>query len=630
MCDLKGQPLVLDAAVLLKSLDKLLTQGAYYSTDHSQYLAASEEAAQSMAKAIQPRSKIALEITAEGLLILDQTVSSRLRHVHQIHGLLVPLNIARLEIHANLTAADLRLAIQVLAEHRHKYGHTETFQEIVIEGLPPTIQSVSISVLEKSQSSEDSGSGLSDVRQMVENWGRSAEGDQSEELAKEFMAMVTAILNNLEHQGGTEETADHESPGAMSLSPGEIEQLRASFQRLVEVNPSPRVLTRLITHARSALELSRDTIKADLVFQTLRKGLQEIPEPAPDFKSPLVSQTEYTMEVDDLRAEVDQLEKSEAPVLSMPRGAASAHLYLCLSLLRSDPPAAMRQSLEETLVGLVQDARAGESILAPFRRTVLDTLESGFTEWVDELVVSLTSALRRGKTSLLGEFWAGLKPLVHEADLLVLWPHLVNDILLGLGRVEGNAGREVLVWAGSLTPGTALAQVDRLKIMPAVQGKKAAGDIFKAPLPALYSVHNALAQTSLAEWLSRGLFKSMKAHPLNGLTKALMGAVEFDPRHLGFYLELIGHSGGQDLAPQTREKAASLLLGILTGLPRVRRMERWVTPALMGLADLQVESARPLFEEICNSRRLLVLKAWPEDCRHVAENALAKNGGQHG
>jgi len=50
----------------------------------------------------------------------------------------------------------------------------------------------------------------------------------------------------------------------------------------------------------------------------------------------------------------------------------------------------------------------------------------------------------------------------------------------------------------------------------------------------------------------------------------------------------------------------------------------------MGLADLQVESARPLFEEICNSRRLLVLKAWPEDCRHVAENALAKNGGQHG
>ena len=65
ICDLQGQALQPDSATLLKALDKLLPVGAYYSTDHSQYVQAAMAARDTIVGVIGSASRyVAIEITA--------------------------------------------------------------------------------------------------------------------------------------------------------------------------------------------------------------------------------------------------------------------------------------------------------------------------------------------------------------------------------------------------------------------------------------------------------------------------------------------------------------------------------------------------------------------------------------
>jgi len=95
ICDLSGQPLERNAAALLKALDKLLTVGSYYSTDHDQYRVVSEKSCDQIVAAIGDHKIMAIEITASGMMVGTQLVDPHHRNVRLFHDLLVPLNIAR-------------------------------------------------------------------------------------------------------------------------------------------------------------------------------------------------------------------------------------------------------------------------------------------------------------------------------------------------------------------------------------------------------------------------------------------------------------------------------------------------------------------------------------------------------
>jgi len=136
---LENLPLDKGSTAFLRAIDKLLTVGAYYSTDHAQYKAVSEEVCGQILASMEGAGALALEITAKGLMIRSQIVDPHQRKVRQLHELLVPLNVARLEFRRGLTPDDLRLAVQVLQERRRTLGTTTGFREIVIDGLPPTV-----------------------------------------------------------------------------------------------------------------------------------------------------------------------------------------------------------------------------------------------------------------------------------------------------------------------------------------------------------------------------------------------------------------------------------------------------------------------------------------------------------
>jgi hypothetical protein len=625
ICDLSGKALQSDAVVLLKSLDKLLTLGAYYSTSHEQYLLAAEEAAVAIGGAIAPRAALALEITSEGLMILGQHIDPHHRNVRQVHELLVPLNIARLEVGAKVTAADLRQALAALHKHKLLLGKSNTFKEIVIEDLPPTVRSVSRSVLQNDRAAEEAVKGLAAVQEMMDEWskdsGLGANQQESERLAREFLQMVGEILDNLEKAQAQDLIAGHEG-GSAALSRDDFAALRQALKRLVEVNPSPKTLLQLINHARSALEMSRNSGQADLVFRILRKDILAEPEPRPRGKDGKPREVKYQLSVQELVDQVGALQDDEDSARDPEKRAAENHLAICLNLLDSDPPEALRQSLLEALGGLFKDHPPDLDYLSPCLNALEKALESGFAGRAESLLVGIVEALRKGQPDRVGALWLGLKQNSRREDFFLLWPHLVNDLLLGLGQV-GNENRRVLLeWAGSISSREALAQLQRLEDLPALKSDKAASDIFKAPLTATQAVHAALARTRLAVWLGRGIHASMKARPFSPLVRALMPAMgDHQASNLDFYLELMAQARTRQLSGELRLKCAVLLLGLLDGLPASRRTESWVPGALGELVKLDTVEAAPLIQNVLNARRWIFWRAWPPACRQAVSGS---------
>lgn len=628
ICDLEGAPLHPDGVALLKSLDKLLTLGAYYSSDHDQYRLASQEAAAAIREAIGGRRYLALEITSEGLVILGQCLDPAHRHVRQLHDLLVPLNIARLEIDAQLEAANLRQALQVLHEHKLSLGKASSFQEIVIEGLPSCIRSVSRKVLQDEAWTET----------REPDWQAPEQADkrppEHERLAREFMELVTRVLEDLERREAAGEFAGGVE-GVTPVSRRQIQELKAALRRLVEFKPSPRDLVQLIAHARSALDLSRDPRRTDLVFQILRKDILEKfgakRSSVPSRPKPV----KYRMEIEQLAEAIADLENRATEVQGPEEGSVRAHMAVCLALLADDPNEAMHQSVVDSLAQVFADRGFRDSDLEVCRAAVAEALDSGFPEWTGKLVTNLSVALRRGRPQLIGTFWRGVREEARNEDLLVLWPYLLNDLLLGMGTSDAAATRDLLLWAGQLTPETALTQVPRLREQPAMRARRVVGDLFKLPLALLYPVHLALSRTRLRRWLSRGLYASMRARPFNPVVKALVATLEFDPENLDFYLELVHEAGQKQMSPELANRCATLLLGMLENLPPGRRREGWVPAALEGLGQLQVAEARPFLSEVLRARRWMILPAWPTACREVARFALNEAGpsareGDHG
>ena len=509
ICDLKGEPLRPEAAILLKALDKLLTVGAYYSSEHDQYLWASQKACDAIVGVIGgERNHAAIELTAQGLMVAGQNLDPRHRNVRQLHELLMPLNIARFEIVGTLTPEELRRAIAALQAHKLLLGQSNTFQEIVIENLPPSVRTISCSVLRRSRGEGGGGARIS-LDDLLGKWqntdaadGPEEAADESERLARQFMDLVSQVLTNLETAAPEPEFETQGNTRGAVVGPSDLEDLKLAVQRLVEVNPDPAELTKLITQAQKALDLSRDSRSVDLAFRVLKKGVSAKPgAKAPAGKRP-PQPTKFKLSVDQLLAAAAALE-TDAPEVGEPQSESRANeLCIGLYLLGTDPP----QSLRASLIAIVERALIHPDDAERHLRLCAQAVDTAARQdgatGVDELLPLMTDILRRNHLKMLAPFWTDLLGLCAADHLGELWPHLVNDILLGFDDAPPETVAVLATAAGQISLLDAVKLGGRLEKVPALQKRQAARDIFTVPLPRVYPVLATLMATPLRKWLS--------------------------------------------------------------------------------------------------------------------------------
>ncbi|MCB1183998.1 hypothetical protein KDM41_11245 [bacterium] len=659
ICDLNGQVLDPRSVTVLKALDRLLTVGAYYSNEHDQYLKAARDSRDALVEVIRGgHGPVAIEITAQGLQIDRRNVDPHHRNVRLLHDLLVPLNIARLEIDGALTPEDLRQAVAALQEHRMALGQASTFREIVIENLPASVRAVSRSVLDHGDAGghgRDGASGAADgprsLDDLLQPWSDEPAdaGDTPEEsvaarLARQFMEMVGEILANLQRADQERATGAGPDAAGTAVSRQELEQLRRALQRLVEIDPDPDDLLQLITQARRALDLSRDRRAADLVFRILKRDMLHSRKQEAGAAKRTVQAADYRLDVGGLLAEVTALESRVEPVAPPGLDARRDRLGIALLLLGDGPNEALRHALLDTVERSVaeddfDEGGAGHLAAAVAARVAgqanptprAATGEHVGTADGEELLVIAVGTLRRTRSDLLAPFWVRLLELTGADELPLLWPHLVNDILLGWGKGSRQVAAHLGQAAGRLSLQDALGQGRRLAQMPALQRKTASRDLFATPLPVLYPVHAALMTTRLRGWLGQELHDALVREPVSPLAASVLAALgDHRPEYATFYLDLIRHRDADVLPADFAVAAAAILSDGIGCLPRDRRDDAWVTAGLAELAALGAEHARPLLERVLREKHFFFFPAWPGSARTVARRALTSGDREEG
>jgi len=631
ICDLTGQPLDRPAAVLLKAVDKLLTVGAYYSSDHDQYREVSEKSCAQMVDAIGPGQTMTIEITASGMMIRSQLLNPQHRNVRLLHDLLVPLNIAQLEFSADLTPADLRLAISALQLHKQNLGNSDGFKEIRIDNLPPTVSTASLSVVHGDGDLDGQADGEAFSLDDIFGSGSSGEGvlreddlmSESEKLAREFMEVVSRILENLERdEPGPDENSSAPHPDS---TPENIKALREALRRLVEVNPDPRDLARLIEHAKRALDLSHDPGSVDLVFSLLKKEV----ESGGDWKYQARKKSgdkpppEFKLTLEQLRQTVSDLE-TEGPSPADPGPSSlSNYLGICFQLLTADPS----EALEVALVANLEQTIAGRDMTRQDMNLCSAAVATSALKdnpiILDRVLSAFCGPLRVYRPDYLAKFWTRLWETLEPERRALVWPHLVSDLLQGLDNTATETIEGLWRAAGELDSKIAVAQVSRLECTPALRRKSICPILMSLPLTPVFPVHLALMKSSLAPLHGPRLHDHLLRQPPNGLTEILMKALgQYDPDNDTFYLSLIKQSGSCDITPDLRRMAATLICEALANLPAENRQEVWVSRSVGWLGKLDPGFSLPLLNLIRNQRKLFFFKAWPAECRELAAEIL--------
>ncbi len=628
ICDLEGQPLHPDSVTLIKALDKLLTVGAYYSAEHDQYLQAAMKARDAIVGVIGgPGQHVAIEITAQGLMVGKQNIDPSHRNVRLLHELLVPLNIAKFEIDGSLTPEELRQALQALQEHKTALGQSHSFQEIVINNLPSSVRAISRSVLQRGDNDAGGGLSLDDLLNDIDSTSADDKPDgyksESERLAREFMDMVTTILENMERLDRESDVQALDTENGTYVTRNDLVALKKALQRLVEVNPDPADLTKLISQAQRAMDLSRDAQSVDLVFQILKKDMAKKRPQKARRKTPATALPEYRLTVGELQNHATELGAGECEVGDPWPGSRENQFGIGIHLLRSDPPQALHSSLVALVESTITQPHFADKDLRLCAQAFETVVREDGVDGLDDLLPLFVGVLQQNRIEMVAPFWSHLIDLTAGDKLPEIWPHLVNAILLGFERAPGEIVTKLATTAGQISMKEALRQGRRLERQPALQIRTAASDLFIAPLDQLQPVLATLMSSPLKDWLGLELFKSLHDKPPTTLAKAIMAALgTHQPKYTGFYLEFIKH-GDEDVLPKSvREPAAAIIANGLANLAPSQRQEAWVQHGLAELATLAPDAARPILKRVLNERKLLFFKAWPAPARAVAKRSL--------
>lgn len=303
-----------------------------------------------------------------------------------------------------------------------------------------------------------------------------------------------------------------------------------------------------------------------------------------------------------------------------------------LHVLAKGSDADLARAIEVRLRAAFDDESGGElgDALAGFVR---ETIAAGDLARLDRAFAFLSCELRRRDRVRFAGLLAAVLEAAPDAELpkLVerLWPHLANELVLGLPGEALAVERRLfdallrtppaLLSAGTprVTPlGCCRAELDgspRLLFSP-MRGEF---------LLLFLAIANVPEAKSFLALLLRVLRESPPPLPGVEAFVVLRHGDDWVRRYLQAFLRQEGGAGG---AAQLDRLAARTLIDALSHQPVEARGEPWVAQAIVALGSLANPEGDALLERIVSERRLLLFPTWPDDCRRKAKAARERRG----
>ncbi|MGD9548155.1 MAG: hypothetical protein AB7V45_11515 [Candidatus Krumholzibacteriia bacterium] len=660
-----------EAAEVLLTIDRLMTVGTYYETGHAKYRAVSRECEAALHAALAARQEVSITLVEGGLAVFGQRFPAGSREARRLYSLMDPLGLALLEIHPGVTADEFLAALAILQERRNALSAATDFEEIRIQGLPPTVSVMTRGLFMRTRNPDlPPGADSSPARADGNTADPTAmdphlipaellvQGADLQKCEREFLTIVDGLVKaparSLNRDGRPDGRPNGRPDGGPDTGPGGDSAATAGKQAWIPpeilgsiseiiaalggTNSDPLVFEHLIAHAREALKATADAAVVDLLFENMRREVMTQGSARPRLigasraRKRRNPEPSFTMTAAEL---VDAYEGLEIPAGPLENPAAldrAGALGLCVLQLQGEPGPDLVEGVRLTINRIVGDRGFG----GPERSALAAAVAAIFSREPDEAALTvfemLWEPLRTMQPHAVGPVWLEVWRRLKPAHRRHVWPYTVNDILLGLA------------WRNPLEALALYGQVSRvrasedarllyvLESLPALKDGRIGKEVFAPPPPLLFPVLQVLIGSSLSAKLGPPLHDhllKLQTHPL--AVVMLEAAAEYHPGNRVVYQAILEQGVREKLTPRMVELGGRLLTLAILRLPPGSRTEPWLADAVRWLGKLAPRDASDALNRIVTEKKLFVMPAWPKELRLAAEQAwlsLGEEGGR--
>jgi hypothetical protein len=635
-CGNEIQPLSEEHTELFVALDRLLTIGSYYTPEHPRYQDVAAGAHAALTKNMVGGVKLEIECSSEGFWVHNVYIEGDQNETHRVYELMTTLNLALLEIHSGVSTKDLHEAVTILKNFQVTQAGKKTYEEVQITGLPYTIEVTSQSLYVKTRGGI-SGRGRARTG-LADNYiipdANLVPTPDGQKLERKFLSIVSGIMAN----GDPTKLGDADDEGVNDqllsdwVPDSAVNSIKEIMAALKRTNTDPMIMEHLIGYAQAALELTADPFLVELIFQRLRKetGLKtqkskSLLENRPKPKNPTKGPVKYTMTPDQMNEAIAELTAaSEVPEDLLAPSTADC-LGICTQILCSAPTEHMIQGIGTTVFRILSEDNLTEQDLAVIRGSISAILKTGSREIIDGALPLFLTPLRNFHPRFVGPLWLEAWKSLREIDNQRLaWPHLVNELLLGIEWDDPGAKLALYESLSRIDVGDGKAMLERLEEMKALKSKKISPEFFHAPAPLLYSVHLVLLDSSVFKDHGPKMFGRLfhqRAQRLSNLLIIIMG--EYRHSNKLIFQAILDQGVDEKIKPKLEDIGSRMLANTIRNLEPESREDLWVVDAITWLGRLDPKRAQTVLTRILTEKRFFLFPVWPAECREAVRRALA-------
>lgn len=634
----ENPPLSAEHAELFVALDRLLSIGSYYTPEHARYQEVARETHAAIRNNLAGSSVLEIECTQEGFWVHDVFIESDQRETRRVFELLNGLSIGLLEIDSDASSDDLHTAISSLKHHLVTNAGKKNFEELAIEGLPDTIRTTSQSLFVKTRDRSGGPGGTRPKSASADhyvipgsNLVATADGQK---LEREFLGIISGIMANgdptqLKNLDKGEELDEALRSWVPDSAVGTIKNI---MEALKKTNSDPMILEHLIGHAQSALELTADPLLVELVFDRLRKETgvkseksKSLLENRPKPKRPKRGPVKYTMTPDQMNELIGELSENAAPPEDLLSPSTADCLGICTQILCSAPTEHMIVGIGTTIFKILSADTLREDDLKVASSSMAAILKTGSRDTIDGSLPLFLSPLRRFHPKRLGPMWLKVwKSLVEIDHQRLAWPHLVNELLMGVEWEDPGAKLSLYESLSRIRVGTGEEMLERLEDLQALRTNSMAPEVFHAPAPLLYPVHVVLLDSTVARDHGPRLHERLVHQRAQRLTNLLVGIMgQYKQSNKMIYQAILDQGVSGVISPKLKDMGSRLLVSSLRNLLPEEREALWVSEALSWLGKLDPKRAKPILDRVIKEKKFFLFPVWPAECRQAAREGLA-------
>lgn len=620
-----------DAYAFMEAFDRLFKIFALYPVEHARCTDVADVFRERLDRILRTTSTVNITAGAESLFVQSVELPTKLPALRRFHDILDTLGIAYIEIDSGVSTLDLHTFTSVIMAHRNQAKSSMCFRQFEFEGIPSTIRVVQREFGQRVDQEGGTAKRISEIREAITRSLAALEGVDCNKAKSELYQMVSEkifskVIDKLEMATTSQGVSMSSYRSLEDLLNIGVHAIQHVVQEFIDDEEETLDVRGLFRQIKKAVALSDDEESVQLMMDVLMMAADELDVEQSESSNLVLEESgsdkDCVMSLTNLRKRLDECASLAGTISAIELQDFSEELSVMIQLLFYYPTPKLMAGIVAKTDGLLS------SRLKPTERQVVfkaihQLIDRPDYALIDRSLPPIIKSIRISKNESLASFLFNIYETASPKKREAIWPHIVNEILLGFEGDSPEAVNSLHKLMNSTTEKTLKENLDRLEYLEAMREQRFMKRLFNPPIPELYPVFAILLHSSQSSVIGSLLLNGLKStsHNWEG-AEALKLINVYNLQCRDFLARLFAEGWRTKGSDILRDMAGEIILQELPRLSRYRWRENWVSKAILVLGSCWDQRAETLLLKIIKSRKYLFIPVWPKECRNAAIRAL--------